>query len=151
MKQRKAWQGILTAAALTAMTVAGGCNSGVSDEDIEFSSLADIRNKQASLKENDRAILLIDSRSPAAYRERHIKGAINYTLAQAPTSKTVQDTRLLGYDTIIVYGNNRGDASAKGLTKRLLELDYDDVYWFANGMDEWVAAGGETEGVMAKP
>ncbi len=151
MKQWKAWQGILTAAGLAAMTIAGGCESGISDEDIEETSVVGVRAKQADLGDNRQAILLIDSRSPAAYRERHIVGAINYTLAHAPTSKTAPDARLLGYDAIVVYGNNRGDNGAKGLTKRLLELDYEDVLWFSGGLEEWTLAGGETEGALAKP
>lgn len=159
MKQRndarsawhRGWRCAIAATGLFAMSLAGGCGGGVSDDDIKLSSVVDVRAKQASLKDNDRAVLLIDSRSPAAYRERHIAGAINYTLAQVPSSKSALDKRLLGYESIIVYGNNRGDNGAKGLTKRLLELDYDDVYWFSEGLDEWVLAGGATEGVMVKP
>lgn len=150
MKQRFGFRYYALAAGVLALAIAGGCTEGVSDEDIELTSVVGVRAKQASLSDNNKALLLIDSRSPALFRERHIVGAMNYTLAQAPTSKIVQDGRLLGYDQIVVYGENRGDNSAKGLTKRLLELEYDEVYWFSGGMEEWVAAGGATEGVSVK-
>lgn len=148
MKQPKDWRLVgIAAAGLVALASLGGCESGVSDDDIELHSVGDIRAKQVTLEENPRAMLLIDSRSPAQFRERRIAGAINFTLAQAPTGNAAADGRLMGYESIVVYGNNPGDNSAKGLTKRLMELEYDDVYWFSGGLEEWVLSGGATEGV----
>ena len=135
----------LVAAAL-AGGLFGGCESGVSDDDIELATVVSLRAKQADLKDNPQAVLLLDSRSPAAFRVRHIPGAMNFTLAQVPTSKTTQDGRLLGYDSIIIYGQHPGDDSARGLTKRLMGLEYDEVYWFKGGLDEWTMSGGPTEG-----
>lgn len=151
MKQRKAWQGVLAAAGISVVSIAGGCQTGISDDDIQVTSVVGVRARQSSLKDNAQAVVLLDSRNPAAYRERHIACAINFTLAQAPTSRAGQDPRLRGYEAIVVYGANRGDNGAKGLTKRLMELEYKGVYWFSGGLEEWALAGGKTEGVGSAP
>ena len=137
---------LLACVALSAV----GCEDGVSDDKIEFASLVELREMRAELKSDPKAVIVIDSRSPSVFASQHISGARNYTLAEAPRNSSI-DQRISGYSSIVVYGQDRGDSSAKGLAKRLMEVGYDSVYWFDEGMRAWLEAGGEVEGTNASP
>lgn len=85
-------------------------------------------------------VLLLDSRPQAAFTEGHIPGARNLRLAEINDSRTLDSLR--GYDTIVVYGRDPGDASSRALTKSLLaEKKMGKVVWFAGGMKAWQQSG----------
>ena len=80
-------------------------------------------NQLVSAKEVDRyafrnEYVIIDIRSPAEFRERHMKGAVCI-----PYERLHQQVRLLRNRTLILYCD-RGGLSLKA-AKELIELGYD--------------------------
>lgn len=144
--------GRVVALALLALVgaVGVGCDDGVSDDTIEFVSLVEVRELRTAAKENPASLALLDSRSPSRFAAERITGARNVTLAQMPSNAAV-DARIAAADTVVVYGEDPGDVTARGLTKRLMELDYSNVYWFREGLKGWKQAGGEVEGTGVTP
>jgi rhodanese-related sulfurtransferase len=89
------------------------------------------------------AVVLLDPRPKAEYEAEHIEGAWNLTLPMVPAGRA-PEARLNSFDSIVVYGNNPGSATAKGLCKRLIANRYSpDIYLFAGGLEEWKAQGGK--------
>ncbi len=125
--------GALGAAAL------GGCG-GITDDDIEFTSLGEVRSLHASLARSPEAALFMDARAPKYYAEGHIPGAVNYQLFDFAERTRIRAS-VEAFDELVVYGDNPGSYEARGLTKRLMEIGYSDVRLFAGGLDEWKAAG----------
>jgi len=117
----------------------GGCE-GISDKDIEFATLKDVRSLRDSAAKDPKAMLLIDARAPRHFVAGHIPGAVNYQLPEFDERSSRRAT-IEAYDELIVYGDNPGTPESKGLTKRLMELGYSDVRLFAGGLMEWKDAG----------
>lgn len=82
------------------------------------------------------AAAFIDPRPVKEFAASHIPGARNLTLPQVkPKSKP--DPRLLEYAVLIVYGDDPASATARGMTKRLIEVGYDKIRFFAGGLEDW--------------
>lgn len=128
--------------------LAGGCMGPrkVSDKDIKAVSISQVIESVESQRRepSERVLLLLDSRPSAKYRAGHLPGAENMLLSGIDPNKK-RDKRLDSYDKIVVYADNPGSASAKGLVKRLLTMRYDDVRLFAGGYDQWVKSGLDVE------
>ncbi|MCC6426878.1 MAG: rhodanese-like domain-containing protein [Phycisphaerales bacterium] len=124
----------------------GGCE--ISDKDIEFISVTEVRQLQQRAEKEPKEVLLIDPRGVAAYRRSHLPAAINLELRPDMEERGV-DPRWKGYDNIVVYGDNPGSASARAMTKRLMLVGYDDVRLFAGGLEEWVSMQYPVEGEEA--
>jgi len=84
--------------------------------------------------------VLLDARSEQEYRAKHIAGARRIDLTRLPV-RGGRDPELESFRSLVVYGNNRGTATAKAVGKRLMELEHKNVRWYADGLDAWVAAG----------
>ena len=137
------------AAAFVFLPLGVGCESGQRDRDIEYMSIDEARGLMERRESgNPRAVLLIDPRSASAYNAEHIPTARNILLTEVPEDLG-RDRELSAFDTLVVYGRDPGSAIAKAMTKRLMQLKYDDVYLFAAGLEGWRAAGFPTEGDAA--
>ncbi len=113
-----------------------GCE--ISDKDIELVSIAEVRSLQQQAEKDPKVLLLVDPRAPGAYRLAHLPGATNMEFNPQMTERGV-DPKVSSYKNIIVYGDNPGSAVARGMTKRLLKVGYEDVRLFAGGLEEWTA------------
>jgi rhodanese-related sulfurtransferase len=90
---------------------------------------------------------LVDALSADHYERVHIKGAISLPSSQVTGQA---ESKLSKDDMIVVYcANPECDASA--VTARKLEsLGYTNVYHYAGGIEEWLAAGLPMEGSGAE-
>ena len=120
---------------IPALSVA--CERTTRDTDIKYISVSESKALFDRTQRGETGIaLFIDPRPAKQFDAGHIPGARNLTLPQVkPKSKP--DPRIEKYTNLIVYGNDPASATARGMTKRLLEVGYDGVRFFAGGLEEW--------------
>lgn len=125
------------ALALIGTNALTGCQPNVSERDLRPAETIDIIETAS-----EPGTILVDARIPSAYRAGHIPGAISLNIADVNLESRNRPD-LLAADTIIVYGQNPGDALATGLALRLLEAGYDATRLYRGGIDAWTTNGGE--------
>lgn len=131
--------------ALFACGFLGGCKTNWDDSDIEMLSLPKLR-EEIQLNQPDK-LALLDSRPPQEFAVAHIAGAKCIDMADIDTrGKKDLDPRLSKYKVLVVYGNDPGSATARGLSKRLMAAGYSGVYMFEGGLAAWRNAGLPVEG-----
>lgn len=115
-----------------------GCTPTVSDKDIRTITLSGVRTYYVlqQRRPDDTIIVLIDPRTSSDYQAAHIPGARNMKLPEFKRGEA-RNPELEAFDRIVVYGQHPGDYFAPGVVKRLLELGYDGVWFYAGGLDEW--------------
>jgi rhodanese-related sulfurtransferase len=88
-------------------------------------------------------VWLVHAPGAADFRLLHIRDAL--ALADADQVRRVlhQD------DEIVVYGRDATCTASRSLVRDLIDHDYGRVRWYADGLQEWVGAGGEVEGIQA--
>lgn len=129
----------LTVLALAmAASVLSGCNDKISDKDIEYIPLAQVR---MYVQEKPGVARLLDPRPPQDFVKGHIPGAENLQLSQVSEDKDSIDPALARYKLLIVYGDDPGSGVAGAMTKRLMRAGASDVKMFAGGLAEWSRAG----------
>ena len=121
----------------------GGCQQKISDRDLVYVS----PSEGIKIVKGDADKLLgligsksgvwVDPRPREDYLDGHIPGAISLPLKTVAT----YHTQLEDYDIIVVYGNVYRDPVAYSMSKRLLQLDYDDVRTLEGGLRAWKDAG----------
>jgi rhodanese-related sulfurtransferase len=116
--------------------VLASCGPTVSDRNIKMISLEQVRTYHVRQREDDRIMVLIDPRASSDYQRAHIPGARNMHLPDFKRGEP-RNPELEAFRHIVVYGQHAGDYFAPGVTKRLLELGYDGVVFYAGGLDEW--------------
>jgi 3-mercaptopyruvate sulfurtransferase SseA len=128
-------------AALAMSLAVSGCNRETRDTDIRIISVSEAKNLFDRVNRGEPGIaLFLDPRPAAEFNTGHIPGARNFTLAQIkPTARV--DPRIDRFKNLVVYGDNPASATARGLTKRLIAVGYDDVRFFAGGIEEWAGRG----------
>ena len=114
------------------------CGDKISDADIEFVSLSDVR---AVVQEKSANARLIDPRSADEYAQGHIPGAIHLPLVRVSDEKDKLDPALARFKRLIVYGNDPGSAVARAVTKRLMRSGANDVKLYSGGLSDWIRAG----------
>jgi rhodanese-related sulfurtransferase len=126
-------------AALLALSLAAlpACERTTRDTDIKFMSVSEAKNLFDRVNRGETtAAAFIDPRPAKEFTASHIPGARNLTLPQVkPKSKP--DPRLMEFSVLIVYGNDPASATARGMTKRLIEVGYDKIRFFAGGLKDW--------------
>lgn len=75
---------------------------------------------------------LIDLRSPAEFRQKHILGARNFALPQFKESLSALNKN----KPVLLYDKSRGQSVARAILI-LKKAGYDKVYVLKNGMDYW--------------
>lgn len=140
---RCACRALLLAAFVTATT---GCNRGTSDKDLVFVD----PDEGQQLVQGRQALFgllgsgtgaWVDPRRETAFREGHIPGAINVPFQDLEAGRH----RLEGYGVLVVYGRDYGDPLAEGMSKRLIELGFDNVRTLRGGLRAWKEAGNSVE------
>jgi 3-mercaptopyruvate sulfurtransferase SseA len=125
---------------LVALTLLGGCNTDISDADIEKDAVT-LRDVQDAVEKPGRNELVVDARTRAEWELRRIPSAVNLSTAQVSGVQGQLDPRLERFSRMIVYGDNPGSAPARALTKKLIITGYRDVRFFPGGLMEWQRAG----------
>jgi rhodanese-related sulfurtransferase len=119
-----------------------GCSDTVSDRDIEFVTLPEVR-KLTGDKPGTAA--LIDPRAADEFAAGHIPGAINRDLATVSERKDSLDPALARFKNLIVYGDDPGSGLARAMAKRLMRAGHKGVKMFSGGLAEWKGAGLKVE------
>ncbi len=86
-------------------------------------------------------LVVVDSRPATDYAHGHIETAIN-VVSSDMTDPEVLSSRVASQATPVMFycqGIKCGRAAAA--TKKAIEWGYTNVYYYANGMDEWLAEG----------
>lgn len=135
-----------------------GCETATNEKDVQKAlvSLAETRRLvDDSAKSKDaNLLLLVDPRAKMDFDQGHIPGAKNVLLGDIPFDRrTIEDIgqrrpldpMFKRAKHVIVYGKNPASPSGRAMTKRLLSLGVSSTQFFAGGMEEWIAAGGELE------
>jgi rhodanese-related sulfurtransferase len=137
---------LLTVGLTLSLGVLFGCETSTTERDVERNTISvnELRKllDQAERKNKDTLVLLIDPRPLREFEQGHIPGAKNLTLS-AFNPNGVTDRTLERYSKIVVYGSDPASAPARGMTKRLLAIGYDDVAMLDGGLVQWTAQGGE--------
>lgn len=135
----------------------GGCNTGITDADIENVSLTELRLLWLEQQEDPRQplLMLVDPRRREAFEGARLPGALHLTLPDL-AQRTGGDPGMTRFEHIVVYAQGPGDLAGRAMTKRLLVLGYDQTRLFGGGVVEWADAGfpiaqGEPENEVAKP
>ena len=119
--------------ALSTLTLSG-CGPSISDASLRPLGTVELGDQ---LERNPNRVMLIDARSPSAFRDGTIPGAVNKTLRDVPAD--VDPRRFEGYKTVVVFGENPASGSARALAKRLMRAGVSDVYFYAGGYEAWSA------------
>lgn len=92
-----------------------------------------------TLLDSKAKITVVDARSPEEYQEAHIKGAISVPVDQWDK----YDNRLPADKSskIVFYCNGVKCGKSKKAGRKALEMGYDNVYVYAEGMPVWEAKG----------
>ncbi len=136
-----AWILTIGAGALTGAALSG-CGTTTSDRHLDRTRIStdEVRRLTLEAERQPRAVVLLDTRSEEEFRASRIAGARRIDLTRLRL-RGGRDPELESFRSLVVYGNNRGTATTKAVGKRLMELEYKNVRWFADGLDGWVAAG----------
>ncbi|MBL9031801.1 MAG: rhodanese-like domain-containing protein [Phycisphaerae bacterium] len=124
----------------------GGCERTTRDSDIRPITTSEVWPLYQRVQKGERnAAAFVDPRPQARYDAARIPGALNLTLPKVD-AKGPPDPRLTPYNTIVVYGDDPGSATAKGMVKRLILIGHPRVRWYSAGLKEWTARGYPIEG-----
>ena len=134
---------------LACMTLTGCSKSNISDRKIDYinlTSAVDIFEKQQ--RESDTA-LFIDTRKPERFAQGHIPGAKNMRTPDIDL-RYGADPELTKYKSLIIYGENPGQATTHAMAKRMIEAGYNGfgkhrVKVFLGGWVEWEITGLDIE------
>jgi rhodanese-related sulfurtransferase len=116
-----------------------GCDKSITENDIEFASLAEVKQLVDASKSAPKATLIVDPRSESAYAAGRIPGAVNIALPSIREDDD-PDPAITAYAQIVVYGDNPASPPARAMTKRLLAAGYKETRLFAGGLEEWKSA-----------
>lgn len=92
-----------------------------------------------TLLDSNSSLIVVDARNPEEYQEVHIKGAINI-----PEKQFAEQVDLLPTDKsapIIFYCNGVKCGKSKKAAKKAMELGYNNVFVYGEGMPVWEETG----------
>lgn len=122
-----------------------GCERETRDTDIKLVSVGEVKALwDRQQKGAQAAVIVMDPRPAKAFAASHITGARNLPLPYIDP-KGDRDPVIERYDNIVVYGDDPGSATARGMVKRLLAVGYKHIRFFAGGLKEWKTRGYPTE------
>lgn len=130
------------ALAMFGVALAAGCNTGITDADIDNMTLTEVRLLWLEQRErpDQPILLLVDPRRRDAFEGARLPGAVHVTLPDLALQEEI-DPSVNVYRNIVVYAEGPGALSGRAMTKRLLVLGYDQTKLFGGGVVEWADAG----------
>lgn len=84
---------------------------------------------------------VIDVRDPSSYEQGHIPGAVNIPVSDPGFVKSVEAFTGDSLVMIVLYCGGPGCTASAEAGERLQQEDFDNVFLFEGGMEEWQAAG----------
>lgn len=140
MTMRMERLGMLVLALILPLAALGGCESKTTDDSIEPITIDALRAEMADSRAPER-LLLLDARSARDFGAGHLPTAKNYAWERIGDTPQNMDPRLDRFKVKVVYGNDRGSATARALTKRMIQAGYKNVRMYLGGLEEWTRAG----------
>lgn len=125
-----------------AISFTGGCETSTSDKSIVLVDAGEVKALLAQAARGQASLLVIDPRTSARFGEGRLPGARRMKL---PGIAAGNDPAIAAYPVLLVYGDNPADPLAKAMTKRLLQLRYSGVRFYAGGFEEWRRLGNPIE------
>jgi rhodanese-related sulfurtransferase len=115
-----------------------GCHSDpkTSDQDLAQLEYPKFLQMQADPKMR---LVIVDVRSAERYYAGHIPNAINISIPDLRAA----DPRLADATDIVVYATGWTEYLSPAAAKKLLALNYKNVYDFRGGIEMWQAYGGK--------
>jgi len=134
------------------VAAATGCRGRITDADIRNMSLTDVRLLwlEQRARPDQRLLALVDPRSPEAFAEAHIPGAIHLTLPEVAGRREPPGV-LSGARRVVVYAEGPGAVTGRAMTKRLLSMGVGQTRLFGGGIIEWADAGFPVEAGAPEP
>ena len=87
---------------------------------------------------NTGSVTVVDALPAAAYRRRHLPGAVNLASEDIAHAAEVLPDKTT---SIVVYSTDTACTRAPELTRLLADLGYRDVRIYSDGIEDWVSAG----------
>lgn len=135
---------LLVSVALIAFILPGCGAPRTMDSSIQYVDLAMLRSAMEKDKETPSHLVIVDPRPASEYSEGHIPGSVNLRLPDVDRVEGLNPL-IRGHHMIVVYGKDPGSAVAKGMTKKLISLQYKRVRMYQGGMVDWIASGQPVE------
>jgi rhodanese-related sulfurtransferase len=129
--------GVRILCTIAATTLLGAC--GINETDIKMVGLGEARQLHTQIASKPQSAIFVDARPPSQYVAGHIAGAVNWRLDQFKPKAKV-DPRIEPFAMIVVYGSDPSSPAARGLTKRLMSIGYENVKMFAPGYGAWAGS-----------
>lgn len=133
---------MLCAGWAAAALAAGGCETSTSDKSIVRVGAGEVKALLDQAARGQSSVLVIDPRTSARFAEGRLPGARRMKL---PGIAAGNDPDITAHQVLLVYGDNPADPLAKAMTKRLLQLRYSGVRFYAGGLEEWRRLGNPIE------
>ncbi len=86
---------------------------------------------------------LVHAAEAMSFRSSHLPGAVAFGEAEQAAAFLRAD------DVIVVYGFDGACRTSRALADELSERGFAHVSWYAEGLEGWLAAGGQVEGAEA--
>lgn len=122
----------------------------IADDKIKNITVAELSQLYARTASEPDLLVLIDPRSPKAFKAAHVPGAKHLPLPQVPPNAS-RDPAIERHANIVVYGDNPATPTALAMTKRLLAAKYESVRFYAGGLSEWKLRGFPVEEAPKPP
>ena len=113
-----------------------GCAPKVSDKDVRPISVTELARQVERGSDN---LLVIDARDPARFEAGHIPGARLVDLADVEVFEPTPG--IVGYRTIVVYGENPASGRSMAMAKRLMTAKNGEIRLLEGGFAAWTAGG----------
>jgi rhodanese-related sulfurtransferase len=82
-------------------------------------------------------VQFIDVRSPGEHNEGYIPNSINLPTDQLDNLKEILSS--FQEDTpLVIYGRNNSDQSMEAVAEELFKIDFNRIYIYTDGFEEWV-------------
>ena len=94
------------------------------------------------------SVVIVEALGPKYYEDAHLPGAINipHTEVDELAPELLPDRSA----QIVVYCSNRACQNSPWAARRLDAMDYENVYDYEDGKQDWIEAGLPTESGLAK-
>tara|TARA_Y100001933_G_scaffold264567_2_gene330954 strand:- start:47402 stop:48394 length:993 start_codon:yes stop_codon:yes gene_type:complete len=122
------------------LTCLTGCQSDPTTSDQDLTQLEYPRFLEMKANPKMR-LVVIDVRSAERYATGHIPGAINISIPDLRPN----DPKLADATDIVVYATGWTEYLSPAAAKKLLSMNYKNVYDFRGGIEMWQAYGGRVE------
>jgi len=88
--------------------------------------------------------VVLDARSESQYNRGHVPGAISFPVGDGFDALMRHAVHLLDTEWIGVYGEESETTEALRVARMLRECDFEKVYLYVGGFEDWIGRGGES-------